>query len=155
MSYAQRLAKMDDEWQEAQAASGGVLPPGNYQARIDRILIEESNWEKLQLRTEYVVTHGEHEGRRTTSWNDLEDPERLKYAKSHLLTLGIELTSLAELESRLPEVLDAVVEIRVKQSTSTNAEGQPYINTYCNRLISKADQPTSTAQSKSVDDIPF
>jgi hypothetical protein len=169
VDYADRLKQMDDTWAETKAASApGELPPdGTYQAIVDRFDFFESKAGQLFLKTEMVVTNGDHEGHPIETIHNLEDPDRLGWAKKHLRTLGLELEALSELEGQLPNVLDTPVEIAVKTSTTLDNEGNPYRNVYVNKRlgdpIERSDVTTREAvaavaasqNGSDTDDIPF
>ena len=159
------LAGLDGVWGDTKSAGGGGMPPdGVYQARIDRFDFEPApQTGSLQLKTEMVVSGGDHDGSRVRTWHDLQDPDKLKWLKGHLETLGLDLERLSDLADRLPEVLDTPVEIRIK---STSRGEKTYTNVYVNRRLGdpvpKNDLPdagaaearVSTEQSTE-DDIPF
>ncbi len=147
--FANRLAALDQQWAAAPVDAGsGPPPPGDYIARVEKVLIELNERTKhLQLKTVLVVAQGDYTGRASICWHDLEDVDRFRYAKAHIATLGLPVEPLSTLETRLVQALDAVVEIRVKQSTQTDSEGRPYLNTYVNRLV----QSTAARQAPLAD----
>lgn len=157
--FEARLASLDDEWDTAPADTGqGPPPPGVYQARVEKLLLEvNERTDHVQLKTVLEIAHGEQEGRTAICWHDLEDPDRFRWAKSHLVNLGLDPGPLSTLEGRLPAALDSVVEINVKQSTATDSEGRRYTNTYVNKLLEQGSGPALQAarSAKHDDDIPF
>lgn len=157
--YSDRLAKMQDEYDEAEARTGGaIVPDGDYEGLIERF----DFWEKegggpLKLITECSVQEGEHGGMSAPSvWHELEDPNRIGYTKGYLELLGLEGVNLAELPAALePLAGKCRVAFRV---TSTQKNGKTYRNTYINEVLS-GEGPTRPADSdgatKAEDDIPF
>jgi hypothetical protein len=149
INVADRLETMNDAWNDAPELGTNSLPPdGNYQAKVERFdFIESKQSHNLTLITKFVVTNGEHAGREAPVFHDLEDPERLGWAKGHLSLLGLENVSpLSTLEERLAEVLDTPVEIRI---TSKEKDGKTYRNVYLNKRLG---DPGSNGSG---DDIPF
>lgn len=150
----ERLKAMDDAWRDAVPPAGGIeMPPdGDYQAVVERFdFFESSKNGHLLLKTELSVTSGNHSGWPVSTLNDLEDPERLGWAKKHLQTLGLEVDPLSTLESRLTEAVHVPVEITIK----TKGE---YRNVYVNKRLGDAGAvPAGAAKSAKHpdDDIPF
>ncbi|HEX7246448.1 MAG TPA: hypothetical protein VF245_12885 [Solirubrobacterales bacterium] len=155
--YADRLAKMQDEYDEAEAkTSGGSVPDGEYEALIERF----DFWEKegggpLKLITEISVQEGEFAGMSAPSvWHELEDPDRIAWTKGYLEQLGLEGVNLAELPAALePLAGKCRVGIRV---VTTNKGDKTYRNTYVNEVL-EGEGPSTGAAAKSGgdDDIPF
>ncbi len=67
-------------------------------------------------------------------------PESLPYLKADLELLGICPEKISDLEGQLAFALDAVVDIRIKNSTLK--DGSPVQNVYFNRLV-RAGQRTA------------
>lgn len=157
--HSDRLAKMQDAYDEAEAKTGGagLAPDGDYEGLIERF----DFWEKegggpLKLITEISVQgDSEFAGLSAPSvWHELEDPDRISYTKGYLEMLGLQGINLAKLPAALePLCGKARVAIRV---TSTEKNGKTYRNTYVNELLD-GEGPASgkTVSSKSDDDIPF
>jgi hypothetical protein len=167
VNTADRLDQMQTAWKESEApeGGGGLPPDGTYQARIQRFDLVESEYSgHLQLLTEMAVSAGEYEGRNASTWHDLEDPERLPYAKAHLKALGLDPDAipLREILSHVGQALDAIVEIRIKTKRGTE---RSYTNVYVNKLLQPGTggqsgipgtAPTATtAKADGDDDIPF
>jgi hypothetical protein len=115
MSYQDRLASMNDDYQRAQASGSDDLPPnGDYQCVVDRFdFIEAKSNGRLYLKTMTTVANGAHKGWNISFLHDLEDADRLKHLKTHLRTLGVPDDDLGALEGNLPKALDSVVEVSV------------------------------------------
>lgn len=169
--YAERLAEMQDTYDDAEAkTSGGAVPDGDYEGQIERF----DFWEKegggpLKLITEISITEGEHMGLSAPSvWHELEDPDRIAWTKGYLEMLGLEGVNLAELPQALePLCGKARVAIRV---TTTDKGEKKYRNTYVNELLGEgeswsgggSDVPADTSDFEGAaaggggeDDIPF
>lgn len=159
------LAGLDGTWGDVPAAGGGGMPPdGVYRARIDRFDFEPApQTAALQMKTEMIITGGNHDGSRVRTWHDLQDPDKLKWLKGHLETIGLDLERLSDLADRLPEVLDVPVEIRIK---TTLRGDKTYTNVYVNKRLGdpvpKNDLPDAGAAEARVsteqpaeDEIPF
>lgn len=134
-TYADRLAAMDDEFDEAPAAQSGRLPDGEYLGVIQRF----DFWEKegggpLKLITEIKVDGGEHDGMSAPSvWHELEDPERIKWTKGYFELLGLKGIRLSEIETKL-EPLAGTARVQFSVVTSER-EGKVYRNVYVNELV--------------------
>lgn len=127
----QRLANMDAAFDDAPMA-GASVPDGDYEARIDRFDFVEVNG-SMKLTTEVLITAGDYEGLAPPKvWHDLEDQSKLQYLKGFLSTLGVEGLKLSELRSKLNDLLDTPVAIRVKTTTKG---GNTYTNTYINERL--------------------
>lgn len=168
----ERLAAMNDSYQDAKTFSSDELPPdGEYQAIVERFDFFEgkSSPHDVFLVTELrIQLDPEWEGRIAKTIHNLTDAERLGFVKSHLKTLGLgELDDFSTLEEVLPEALDVPVLIAVKTSERTDSEGKPYRNVYVNeRLgdplersdvpVNRADfEPAPTPAGADEDPIPF
>lgn len=148
--YADRLAKMQDEYDAAEAAtSGGAVPDGDYEGQIERF----DFWEKegggpLKLITEISVQDGgEFDGLSAPSvWHELEDPDRIKWTKGYLEMLGLQGVNLAELPEAL-EPLAGTTRVSIRVVTTDKGE-KKYRNTYVNEIIGRAEGISSGAEEK-------
>jgi hypothetical protein len=158
-NYEERLAKMQDEYDGAEArVSGGSVPDGEYEGLIERF----DFWEKdgggpLKLITEISVQQGDYAGMSAPSvWHELEDPERIGWTKGYLEQLGIKGVNLAELPKALEPLAGRLrVLIRV---TSTSKGDKTYRNTYVNDVLDEygpASGKSPKGKGKDDDDIPF
>lgn len=148
-----RLAAMEKAWQGAGPPKGDgekkeyePIPDGEYQARIELFDFHESKKDgSLSLRTQFEVIAPSREGARVSTFHDLEKPERLKWTRLHLENLGINVHSLEELESALPDALDKVADIALK---SKQVGDKTYQNVYVNRVLEgvTASAVTPTAE---------
>lgn len=153
LNVADRLSQMNEAWEQAPVqGTNDPPPPGTYQAKVERFNFFESKKSgNLTLVTELVVTNGEFSGRSCSTFHDLENPDRLGWAKGHLVLLGLEsISPLSSLEDRLREVLDTPVEINVVVKDG-------YTNVYVNkRLGDPQARPSTNGNAVDPDDdIPF
>jgi hypothetical protein len=160
LDVTNRLKDMNSAYQEAEAPEGGSyeLPPdGDYQAVVERFdwFEAKSGEGHLFLKTEMRVANGPHSGASVDTVHDVEDPERLGWLKRHLTTLGVKDGPLSTLEKRLADVVGVPVEVRVKTSTKTNADGIPYRNVYANKRLGDPGATPTPAGKNPDDKIPF
>lgn len=159
--YAERLAQMQEAFDETEAKTGGArIPDDDYEGQIERF----DFWEKdgggpLKLITEISVVGGEYDGRSAPSvWHELEDPDRIAWTKGYLEMLGLGGVPLVELPKALePLCGNARVAFRV---TTTERDGNKYTNVYINELLGTGGSsdfapPASSSQAADEDDIPF
>jgi hypothetical protein len=164
-NLADRLAAMQDSWDEA-STERPAPPDGRYQALVEGFDTFESKAGQLFLKTKLQLTGtGDRwDGETVECVHNLEDAERIGFAKKHLATLGLDVQSLdlASLLDQLEQVLDVPVEVQVKRSDRTDDEGNPYVNYYVNKRLGDAlpttDVPADPIEPAPVgddDDIPF
>lgn len=159
----ERLAPVAGTYRETKVREPGELPPdGDYQARVEKFDIWESQKGELFLSTILMVVGGEEARAEIKTIHSLENVDRLDFLKRHLMTLGVdEPDELRGLRSRLGDVVGRIVEVRVSTSTKDNpSTGKPYRNAYVNKVISST--PTDASDFKPAasavaddDDIPF
>jgi hypothetical protein len=162
--HAERLANMQDEYDDAEAkTSGGGVPDGDYEGQIERF----DFWEKegggpLKLITEISVQDGgEFDGLSAPSvWHELEDPDRIAWTKGYLEMLGLQGVNLAELAEAL-EPLAGTTRVSIRVVTTDKGE-KKYRNTYVNEVVGTVDgisspgeEPAAEGASGDDDDIPF
>lgn len=160
--YAERLAEMQDVYDDAEAkTSGGAVPDGDYEGQIERF----DFWEKegggpLKLITEISITEGEYMGLSAPSvWHELEDPDRIAWTKGYLEMLGLSGVKLADLPEAL-EPLCGVARVSIRVTTTDKGE-KKYRNTYVNELLGEGEAWTgggsasSSSSTDGEDDIPF
>ena len=151
-TLAQRLATLDDDYQQVDAASGGAtLPPGKYSARIIRSEVAESSYnENLTWELEFLTGEGS-----IRLWHNLEQKDRHTYIKGDLVKLGYE-----GLLSGLPAAAESFVGLAVAITVKVKRkEGNEYTNVYIDERL--ADDtlapalPEKPDPSTIDDDIPF
>ena len=168
-----RLAAMDDAWKAADTEDKGESkewenpPDGEYQARVHSFDFHDGK-SGLALRTQFELLGPNNAGWKVSTFHPLEDTGRLKWTKLHLDQLGVNATSLSELEAALPEALDQVCDVVLKTKTANN--GKNYQNIYVNKVMrgvtASASEPVTDAPpphedfdrpkpKDDLDDIPF
>jgi hypothetical protein len=118
----------------------------------------------LKTKLQLTGTGDRWDGETVECVHNLEDPERIGFAKKHLATLGLDVQSLdlASLLDQLGQVLDVPVEVQVKRSDRTDDEGNPYVNYYVNKRLGDRcrcrtclPDPIEPAPVGGDDDMPF
>lgn len=139
-----RLAAMQEAFNDAPTDSGSIteLPPdGEYQALVKSFDVFESKAGDLYLKTVLEVAFDrEYAGREAPTIHSLDDPDRIKFLKTHLSRLGADVENLDMREVRpgselLTSLLDVPVAIAVRTSSKTDANGVPYRNVYLNERL--------------------
>ena len=169
-----RLAAMNDAWKAADAGGDEKPekkewenpPDGEYQARVHSFDFHDGKG-GLALRTQFELIGPSNAGWKVSTFHPLENPDRLKWTKRHLLMLGVEAHSLEELEAALPSALDKVCDVALK---SKKVGETTYQNLYLNRVMGgvKAEPSVPAAEEPpphedadrpkpkdDLDDIPF
>jgi hypothetical protein len=172
VNIADRLGQMNEAWNDAEASSGGtgVPPDGDYQALVNGFDWKDNDW-GLQLETELQITSGDYVGRQVKTWHNVEDPEKVGWAKTHLAAMGLDVDAVTIQDlytdtGHLEGLLDVPVEIRIKRNTvKKDGQDKTYTNIYVNQRLGPpverddlpvAQEPTAAASSStSDDDIPF
>lgn len=172
MSYEDRLAAMDDVFEETAAQTATGIPDDDYEGVIERFdFWEPEGGGPLKLITEISVDRGDFAGRSApTIWHELEDPDRIGYTKGFLEQLGIEGIKLSELEAALEPLAGRCrIEFTVRSNVSKK-NGKTYRNTYINQVLGmdgeasllKSDVPGGeefveepSLTSETDEDIPF
>jgi hypothetical protein len=141
----QRLAQRQQAWDQAPASTGfgdDWPPDGDYQATILEFDFIDTEKAGLFLKVVFQVENdATYRGRRVEQLYTLEDPDRLKYTKQALATMGVDTagTALADIYPDAPllnSLLDTPVEIAVKSSEKVNEKtGQRYRNAYVNKRL--------------------
>lgn len=130
---AVNLAELDGQYEETKPATDG-LPPGTYQARIDKAIMKETKDGKYHmLAFELKVVSGPHAGAKAffnITMTGIED--NLKYVKRDLLKLGYS-GPLSQLEAATDTFIDQHIEIQVK--TKKDKDGNENTNTYLSKRI--------------------
>lgn len=137
--YSDELDALSEDYLAAKVPEGGnKLPDGTWQVRVESVEIKESqNSDRLYLAWKLVCTHGEYEGSSHVHFRTI-DKDNVTWLKKELTVCGLELASLSELEDRLEEVLDVVIEIAVKTKPGTDKKTGnevQYTNTYFNKRL--------------------
>ena len=154
------LKNMEAAWQgtTAKESTGyAEVPEGDYQCKVESAQIKEGKQGQHILHWGLRILSGEYAKRMVFKPQRLI-PESLPYLKADLELLGICPENIIDLEARLPFALDAVVDIRIKNTTLK--DGSPFQNVYFNRLIRPGQRAMQTAASEGFtivteDDLPW
>jgi len=147
--YVTDLARLDEAYVDCEPAERKAfeeVPPGRYQALIDRLYLDRAKSSKrLLLKWELLIATGPQKGRRLFRNNTVETPDNLRWLKADLQTAGLTITRLSE----LPEYLDAKTLIGVMLDVTVASKGsgdQARTNIYLNKRIDRdGDTPASAA----------
>jgi hypothetical protein len=138
------------------------LPPGSYQARIDRVEIKPSRNGIWQLVWTFIVlAPSQYRNRRLWLHQDLEDLSRQKYLKAALQGAGVEwYNDFSAIRDRRAELLDRIVELRLTQGGPKQDGTGFFVNTYVNRFLGMYNSENAPATAEAVpapkdDEIPF
>jgi hypothetical protein len=135
------VASMENAISAAEVRTGSKyeqLPDGKYQMFVKSIAVKESNqlggYPNFLL--QLTVLDGEYAGRSAYKRYTLEpEAKSMGFLKSDLYLLGVNLTSLYDLENAelMTKVLDKIVEVTIKNKPASN--GRSYANYYLNRVV--------------------
>ncbi len=137
------LKEMDAAWQgtTAKGTNYAELPEGDYQCKVETAQIKESKQGMPMLHWGLRIVSGGYAKRMVFKTQRLA-PESLPYLKADLELLGICPDKLSDLEGQLAFALDAVVDIRIKNSTLK--DGSPIQNVYFNKLVRMGQRTAQT-----------
>jgi hypothetical protein len=154
-TFEEEMRGFEEEWTSAQenaGTGGGMLPDGDYQAKIIESRVEMSDWDEWQLYLKYEDLGGAGEIR---SWDSLQHEVGRSIAAERTKRLGYDGT-LADLEAAVVagDFIDLVVDIRVK---TKKGDTRDFKQVYVNRCYGKAGDGGVPEPSAPVDDedIPF
>lgn len=135
----ERLQRQQQAWENA---TDEAPPDGDYQATVLRFDVFDAPGKGLFLKIVYQIANdNQYAGREVEQVQSLEGgPERLKFTRQTLATLGMDVAStpLSEVypgSAALSALLDVPVDIAVKRSTKTREDGSPYVNVFLNRRL--------------------
>jgi len=153
--FDQDLANMQHTWEESdpmEKKSFEDVPSGRYQAYIDKLYLDRAKTSRrLLLKWELVIAAGPYQGRRLFRNNTMETPDNLRWLKTDLLSVGLELGQLADLPAKLPALIGVLLDINV----SIKGDGdQARTNVYINKRVDRdgalpAATPTVTPKGGS------
>jgi hypothetical protein len=142
------LLRLDDDYAGCEAAERKAfedVPPGRYQAYIDRLYLDRAKTSnRLLLKWELVIAVGPLQGRRIFRNNTVETPDNLRWLKGDLQTAGLTITKLSELAAHLDgeTLIGVLLDITVSvKGTGDDAR----TNVYLNKRIDRGDGPTAPA----------
>jgi hypothetical protein len=159
--YADRLAEMDEAYENV---SDGRPEEGTYQALIQRFdFFESKKSGDLFLKTELKIVHDTNfDGAYVEAIHNLTDPERIRWTKRYLGTLGYD-GPISQLMVNLESFIGLPVEIAVKYSDRTDDFGERFQNIFINRRLGEVTPPSDVPSDTSafhttpvdMDDVPF
>lgn len=129
------LKNMEAAWQgttSKESTGFTEVPEGDYQCKVESAQIRDSRKGQPVLHWGLRILSGEYAQRMVFKPQRLI-PESLPYLKADLELLGICPEKISDLEARLPFALDAVIDIRIKNTTLK--DGGTFQNVYFNRLV--------------------
>lgn len=156
MSYKDRLNQLNGEWKKAEAPKSefSPLPDGEYVTNIDSVKVEETDDGRLFLKWCFKVLEGNYANRLIFKRNGLDDPERFGYLKGDFDKIGLTLSNIGELEEFLPNLLDRVIQVRLKTGKQ-NAQGKTYQNCFIQKFIAILKEYDNQVDGINLDDLAF
>ena len=144
------LKQLDSEWQGITPKENGFseLPEGDYQCKVESAQIKESRQGLPMLNWGLRVISGQYARRMVYKPQRLVS-ESLPYLKADLELLRISPEKISDLETVLPFALDAVVDIRIKNSTLK--DGSPVQNVFFNKLVREGQRTAQAAAAPAAD----
>jgi hypothetical protein len=166
-NLAERLARLQSNFQEASADGGSMYDPppdDDYQALIHEFdFFEAGPPTQAFLKMRFQVQHHpEYGGRFADTVYSLEDPDRIDWLKKDLATLvgreqveqlndGVDLLPGSDF---LESLLDVPVLIRVKRPGRKNAKGYEIVNVYLQQRLGDQQRPPQDRLPVSGSDVP-
>jgi len=156
MSYKERLSQLNGEWEKAEAPKTeySPLPDGQFVVTVDTARVEETDDGKLSLHWGLKVIEGNYINRLIFKRNNLDDPSRFGYLKADFEKIGIGLQNISDLEEFLPNLLDRVIEVRLK-TTKPNDQGKTYQNCYIQKFVSMLKDYDNQVDGINLDGLAF
>lgn len=139
------LKNMEAAWQGTTAKENTgytEVPEGDYQCKVESAQIKDGKQGQPILHWGLRILSGEYAKRMVFKPQRLI-PDALPYLKADLELLGICPEMISDLEARLPFALDAVIDIRIKNSTLK--DGSTFQNVYFNRLVRPGQRAAQTS----------
>ena len=134
------FAALEQEFTDAQppeTAENKDPPDGKYDTHVHKVEIKEAkNSGKPYVKWQLIIDGGPQNGRYLFRNNQMASKENLAWLKKDLAVCGITLAKLADLESRLPELLDKRIKVTKKTRNADN------YNVYFDKMIT-AEQKTA------------
>jgi hypothetical protein len=131
------LRQYDDDYENATAPSFGDVPPGTYQACIERATIEPNKYSshpdfKLMCR----IFSGDQQ-RKCLFIRQSFDPEKIKWLKATVGSLELDppVTRASEIGDRLHDMIDRILEIEVKHTPKDDGSGENWVNSNVKRFV--------------------
>lgn len=144
MSVEKELAAFDKAFNDAEVKGGakGDLPEGDYNVTVSAVEIFKSKDERLFFKLVLMVMDGDMGGATVNKIYSLDNPERLGFLKSDLMTCGLHLKKFSELPKKMTDIEGVCLKVHAKK------KGQ-YTNYYINGKLSPE------AEDVSGEDVPF
>jgi len=144
--YTADLAQLDEVYTEVEPAERKELddvPPGHYQAFVDRAYLDRAKTSRrLLLKWELVIAVGELKGRRLFRNNMVETPDNLRWLKADLQTAGVTLRKLSDLPLQLEPLLGVLLDVTVSVKGTGD---QAFTNVYLNKRVERTEGGGSEA----------
>lgn len=143
--YTADLAQLDDVYTEVEPAERqdfDDVPPGHYQAYVDRAYLDRAKTSRrLLLKWELVIAAGDYKGRRLFRNNMVETPDNLRWLKADLQTAGVTLRKLSDLPLQLEPLIGVLLDVTVSVKGTGD---QAFTNVYLNKRIDREGSGTET-----------
>jgi len=146
VDYTADLAQLDEVYTEVEPAERQEfddVPPGHYQAYVDRAYLDRAKTSRrLMLKWELVIAAGEFKGRRLFRNNMVETPENLRWLKADLQTAGVTLQKLSDLPLQLEPLLGVLLDVTVSVKGTGD---QARVNVYLNKRVERTEDMAAPA----------
>jgi hypothetical protein len=129
------LSRYDEEYSGIKPEARGPVPDGTYQVNVEKAELAMSQSRNPMLKWQLRIIAPEFIGRIIYKHNMLSTSDNLKWLKTDLLTCGLELQLLSDLQQNLGRLLNCKLEITKK----TKGE---FENVYFNRLLTVTQEPS-------------
>lgn len=146
--YGEDIADLDQAYEESKPAERGEfpsIPDGIYKCNVHEAYFKKSKTGNLMFLIVFEILDEKFAGQKIFK-NYVLKPESLGFLKADLLTLGMVVKNLSELDQKSYDLLDTVAIVTLKRKT-----GSEFQNCYVNQLISRRSDDVQRAS----DDIPF
>ncbi len=141
------LSRFDDEYSGIKPEARGPVPDGTYQVNVEKAELALSQSKNPMLKWQLRIIAPEFIGRIIYKHNMLSTSDNLKWLKTDLLTCGLELQKLSDLQQNLGSLLNCKLEITKK----TKGE---FENIYFNRLLTVTQEPSAWGMTPA-EELPF
>lgn len=141
------LSRYDDEYSGIKPEARGPVPDGTYQVNIEKAELALSQSKNPMLKWQLRIIAPEFIGRIIYKHNMLSTSDNLKWLKTDLLTCGLELQKLSDLQQNLGSLLNCKLEITKK----TKGE---FENVYFNRLLTVTQESPGWGMTPA-EELPF
>ena len=151
------LSQYDDAWDEAETQTYGEVAPGNYSAWIERATIEFPEWSSHeQLSLQLRIIGGEY-ANQCVFVRQSFDPEYIHFVKSAVAAMQLDppVKSAGEITSRLEDMLDRVMVVKVVHKPSKNDPEKMFINTYIQSFVGMKDELMQESSEAQLDKLGF